>query len=84
MAGFARDDIEIAVDGDKLSIKGSKKVETTATYLYRGIAFRDFTRSFKLGEYIEVHGASLENGLLMVDLVRNVPESAKPKLIEIR
>jgi molecular chaperone IbpA len=55
-----------------------------STYLHQGIAFRDWDRQFNLGEFIVVSGASMENGLLLIDLERIVPESHKPKLIEIR
>jgi molecular chaperone IbpA len=51
--------------------------------MYRGLASRDFNREFPLAEHIEVAGAEIKNGLLMVKLIRNVPESAKPKVIDI-
>jgi molecular chaperone IbpA len=52
-------------------------------YLHRGLATRDFAREFPLAEHIEVTGAQIENGMLVVKLVRNIPESAKPKVIDI-
>jgi molecular chaperone IbpA len=84
VAGMAEEDLEIQVEKDVLTI-GSAKREThdDATYLHRGIAQRAFKLSFRLADYIEVQGASLNNGLLSVDLVRRIPESAKPRRISV-
>ena len=68
-----------------LTIKGEKQVkeETAGEVLYQGIAARAFERQFQLADYVQVKGASLENGLLHVDLVREIPEAKKPRTIAI-
>lgn len=86
VAGFAEPEITIVAKENVLTIKGekrTKKEENTADVLYQGIAARAFERTFQLAEHVEVKGASLENGLLHVDLVREVPETKKPRQITI-
>lgn len=84
VAGFAADELDITVKENALLISGkSKKDEEAKEYLYRGIARRAFERRFQLADHIKVAGASLDNGLLHVDLVREVPEEKKPRKIEI-
>lgn len=84
VAGFAADDIDITVKENTLLIAGkAKKDEETAKYLYRGIARRAFDRRFQLADHLKVVGASLDNGLLHVDLVREIPETLKPRKIAI-
>ena len=84
VAGFAENDIEITAQDNALTVVGKQpKDETPKSFLYRGIAGRPFQRRFELAEYIRVAGASLENGLLHVDLVREVPEAVKPRSIKI-
>jgi molecular chaperone IbpA len=84
VAGFAEDDIEITAQENGLSVVGKQpKDEAPKTLLYRGIAGRPFQRRFELAEYIRVAGASLENGLLHIELVREVPEAVKPRSIKI-
>ena len=84
VAGFAADDLDITVKENALLISGkSKKDEESREYLYRGIARRAFERRFQLADHIKVAGASLDNGLLHVDLVREIPEEMKPRKIEI-
>ena len=84
VAGFAADDLDITVKENALLISGkSKKDEEAKEYLYRGIARRAFERRFQLADHIKVVGASLDNGLLHVDLVREVPEALKPRKVEI-
>jgi molecular chaperone IbpA len=84
VAGFAPDELEITVKENALLVSGkSKKEEEPATYLYRGIARRAFERRFQLADHIKVAGATLDNGLLHVDLVREIPEAMKPRKIEI-
>ncbi|HEX5863212.1 MAG TPA: Hsp20 family protein, partial [Casimicrobiaceae bacterium] len=70
---------------NRLAIRGEKQTneEETGDVLYQGIAARAFERSFQLADYVEVKGASLENGLLHVDLVREIPEAMKPRAIPI-
>ncbi len=86
VAGFAEEDIDIIVENDRLSVSAAKKQDEQAkdaTYLHRGIATRAFERIFRLADHIRVMDASLENGLLTIALVREVPEEKKPRMIEI-
>jgi molecular chaperone IbpA len=84
VAGFGEGDLDIEVKEHTLSIRGEKRVEQeNSTYLHRGIAARSFERRFQLADYVVVKGATLENGLLHVDLVRELPEAMKPRTIEI-
>ena len=85
VAGFSKDDISVQVDNGTLVIKGERDIdETSKNVVHKGIASRKFTRTFALGEYMEVSGASLENGLLNVFVERNVPEAKKPKTIKVK
>ena len=86
VAGFARDELDIIVQQNSLVISGKAQKEgeeAQGRYLHRGIARRAFERRFSLADHIKVNGASLDNGLLHVDLVREVPEEAKPRQIKI-
>lgn len=86
VAGFGEDDISIEAHRNVLSVKGDKKEESAnegSELLHRGIASRAFERRFQLADHVEVSGATLKNGLLHVDLKRNVPEEMKPRKIEI-
>ena len=84
VAGFGEDDINITVQENALTIAGKlAKEEAEPSFLYRGIAGRAFERRFELAEHIKVKDASLRNGLLHVDLVRDVPEAAKPRTVKI-
>ena len=84
VAGFAESDLNIEVKENALTIKGDKQqAEPKGEILHQGIAARAFERRFQLADYVQVKGASLENGLLHVDLVREVPEAKKPRTIEI-
>jgi molecular chaperone IbpA len=86
VAGFGEADLSIEAKEDVLTVKGEKKNETAekeSEFLYRGIASRAFERRFQLADHVEVKGASLENGLLHIDLVRNIPEAMKPRTISI-
>jgi len=85
VAGFAEEDLAIEAKENTRTIKGEKKVtaENAGEVLYRGIAARAFERRFQLADHVEVRGASLQNGLLHVDLVREIPEAAKPRQIKI-
>jgi molecular chaperone IbpA len=84
VAGFGPEDLDITVKENELLVSGrSKKDEDAAKYLHRGIARRAFERHFQLADHIKVAGASLANGLLHVDLVREIPEAMKPRKIEI-
>ncbi|MFV0595297.1 Hsp20 family protein, partial [Shewanella sp.] len=82
--GFSMEELEISSEGEKLLVKGNKaESQTERKYLYQGIAERGFERTFQLADYVTVLGASLENGLLNIDLVREIPEALKPRKIEI-
>lgn len=83
VAGFADDEIKIEVKEQTLTVRAEKKTEEKREYLHRGIAARSFERRFQLADHIEVKGADLKNGLLHIDLVRNVPERMKPRQIAI-
>jgi molecular chaperone IbpA len=84
VAGFGQDELKIEVKEQTLSVVGEKAAEVeNKTYLHRGIAARAFERRFQLADHVDVTGAKFENGLLHVDLVRNVPESKKPRTIAI-
>ena len=84
VAGFAEADLEITSHENSLTVKGTKEQsETPKNYLYQGIAERGFERRFQLADHVKVTGADMENGLLHIDLVRDVPEAAKPKNIVI-
>ena len=85
VAGFGEEDISIEAHRNVLTVKGEKSTEQKdeGELLYRGIASRTFERRFQIAEHVRVEGASLENGLLHVDLVREIPEAMKPRKIEI-
>lgn len=84
VAGFTMGELEISSEGEKLLVKGNKaEIQSERKYLYQGIAERGFERTFQLADYVTVLGASLENGLLNIDLVREIPEALKPRKIEI-
>ena len=84
VAGFGESELEIGVKEDTLTIRGGKTTEREdTTYLHRGIASRSFERRFQLADHVEVTGAGLENGLLHVDLKRELPEAMKPRTIKI-
>jgi molecular chaperone IbpA len=87
VAGFSQDELAIEAKENTLTIKGEKQVKQdnaeNGEVLYQGIAARAFERQFQLADYVQVKGASLENGLLHVDLVREIPEAKKPRQIAI-
>lgn len=86
VAGFAEDEISIEAKQNVLTITGEKADSETETneVLFRGIAARSFERRFQLADHVEVREASMENGLLHIDLVREIPEAMKPRKIDIR
>ncbi len=86
VAGFAEPELSIEVKENTLTIRGDKQTKTDeqkGETLYQGIAARAFERVFQLADFVQVKGASLENGLLHVDLVREIPEAKKPRQIAI-
>jgi molecular chaperone IbpA len=87
VAGFAESDLEITSEHNKLLITGEKPEEDNSEengYLYRGIATRSFERRFNLADHVRVIGAKLDNGLLHIELEREIPEAMKPRSIEIQ
>ena len=84
VAGFAPDEIELVQQGSRLLVTGQKRSEESGRQiLHRGIAARAFKQTFNLADHVKVVGAGLENGLLTVELTREVPEALKPRRIEI-
>ncbi len=83
VAGFDREELEITSQPNQLIVTGRKARDAAGEYLYQGIAARAFERRFGLADHVRVTGASLHNGLLAIDLAREVPEAAKPRRIEI-
>jgi molecular chaperone IbpA len=86
VAGFTDADLSIEVKENVLTLSGEKQandVETSGEVLYQGIAARNFERAFQLADHVQVKAASLENGLLHIDLVREIPEAMKPRAIPI-
>ena len=84
VAGFEQSELDIQVEKGVLSVRGKKTDDgVEKSYLYRGIANRSFERKFNLADYIEVSGAELKNGLLVIRLVKEVPEAMKPRSIAI-
>jgi molecular chaperone IbpA len=82
VAGFTMDNLEIVQTENVLVVSG-KGAETKANFLHKGIGARAFERRFQLADHVKVEGASLENGLLRIDLVREIPEAVKPRKIAI-
>ncbi len=82
VAGYSENDVEITQKENLLVVKGALEKDD-GTYLHRGISARKFERRFHLADYVEVDSASFENGLLAIELVRNVPEALRPRVIEI-
>jgi molecular chaperone IbpA len=85
VAGFSENDIDITSEHNRLVVtgKGADEPEEQGEYLHRGIATRAFERRFNLADHVNVVGASLENGLLHIDLEREIPEAMKPRTIKI-
>lgn len=86
VAGFSEDDLEIEAKDTTVTVSGeiAKDRDEGRTFLHRGIAGRGFKRTFQLADHVHVSGAALENGLLHIDLVREIPEALKPRTIDIR
>jgi molecular chaperone IbpA len=86
VAGFKQDEIDITAQQNVLIVSGRKNEETeqkSSDYVYRGIANRSFERRFALADHIQVRGADLKDGLLSIELVREIPEAMKPKKINV-
>jgi molecular chaperone IbpA len=83
VAGFGPDDIAVTAEQNVLTIEGQKPEKEEREYLYRGISARHFKRQFNLADYVQVKNASFENGLLRIELAREIPEAMKPRQIPI-
>jgi len=84
VAGFGAEDIDIQVENNSLTVKGrTTQDQANTVFLHRGIAGRSFERSFELADHIHVTGARMENGLLHIDLKREIPEALKPRRVPI-
>jgi molecular chaperone IbpA len=84
IAGFDRSEVEIETERDTLKVTGRKhKDDAKRTFLHQGIAARDFEHRFQLADHVKVTGARLDNGMLNIELVREVPEALKPRKIAI-
>jgi molecular chaperone IbpA len=84
VAGFVQEELDIQTEKGTLTVKGSKQADDVERdFLHQGIAARNFERRFQLADHVEVSGARLENGMLHIDLLREIPEADKPKSIPI-
>jgi molecular chaperone IbpA len=88
VTGFEKSEISVTVESNVLTVRGEgvesiRHENPEIVYLHRGLASRDFSREFPLAEHIEITGAEIKNGMLIVKLIRNVPESEKPRVIDI-
>src|SRR6201995_3104124 len=83
VAGFAPSDITVTAEQNVVTIEGSKPEKAERDFLYRGISTRHFKRQFNLADYVQVKGATFDNRLLKIDMVREIPEAMKPRRIAI-
>jgi len=83
VAGFTKEDIEITSEDRDLIVKATKRQNSEAEYLHKGISSKPFERNFRLADHVQVVGADLSNGMLLIELELVLPEEKKPKLIEI-
>jgi len=83
LAGFAPEDISITAEQNTLTVEGRNTVKDEQQMLYQGISSRQFRRTFSLADYVQVKGASFDNGLLKIELMREIPEAMKPRKITI-
>ncbi len=83
VAGFAQEDLDITFQSNLLTVTGKKQEAANDGYLHRGIVGRPFEHRFELADHVRVNGANLSNGLLSIDLVREIPEDLKPRKISI-
>ena len=83
VAGYGPDDLDITQSDGLLTVEGKVNKDENKTYLYKGIAGRSFKRSFYLNQWVRVTGSTLENGILVIDFVQEVPEALKPRKISI-
>ena len=83
VAGFSPDEISITAEQNVVTIEGGKTEKTEREFLYRGISTRHFKRQFNLADYVQVKDAAFDNGLLKIELIREIPEAMKPRRIAI-
>ena len=83
VAGFSPNDITVTAEQNVVTIEAGKSEKAEREYLYRGISTRAFKRQFSLADYVQVKGATFDNGLLKIELVREIPEAMKPRRIAI-
>jgi molecular chaperone IbpA len=85
VTGFAKDEISVTVEGDKLIIVGerNKEEDVAVEYLHRSLAFRDFERTFTLADHMKIRSAEIKNGVLTICIEREIPEEMKPRVIDI-
>jgi molecular chaperone IbpA len=83
VAGFRQDEIDVIAKQNLLVVSGKKADDEARMYVHRGIAARPFERRFALGDYVQVRSAEMKDGLLSIELVREIPEEMKPRKIEI-
>ena len=83
LAGFTPDEVSITAEQNVVTIEGSKSEKAETEFLYRGISTGTFKRQFNLADYVQVKGATFDNGLLKIELVREIPEAMKPRRIAI-
>ena len=83
LAGFSKDDINVSIEDSKLVVSGDKKEEDTSNYIHKGISYKKFRREFVLPDTMEIVTAKMENGMLIIDLKNNIPESKIPRKIDI-
>lgn len=85
VTGFMKEEVAVTVESDELIVRGerSRDEDADVEYLHRGLALRDFERRFTLAEHMKIRSAVIQNGILSVRIEREIPESAKPKVIDI-
>ena len=83
VAGFAPDDISVTAEQNVVTVEGTRAEKAEREFLYRGISTRSFKRQYSLADHVEVKGATFDNGLLKIELVREIPEAMKPRRITI-
>jgi len=83
LAGFTPEEVALTVEQNVLTLEGRRGDKEEKTFLHRGISARNFKRQFTLAEHVEVKGARFENGLLVIDLQREIPEAMKPRRLQI-
>ncbi|MBR0952338.1 small heat shock protein HspD [Bradyrhizobium canariense] len=83
IAGFSPDEVSVTAEQNAVIVEGNKADKAEREYLYRGISARPFKRQFNLADYVQVKSASFENGLLKIELIREIPEAIKPRRIAI-